>query len=270
MAGSLSPVPEGSTPGPGRGPDGFTLVEVLVAVAIMATAMTVIVATFVSAINAWKRGREYLEELHHGEIIMNQLTTALRSAAFFSSRPDRYGMRFTDGMGRYPADTVSWVCSGTAFLPPDSPLAGGLHRLVLKIESDEEGEPCLAAQAYPPLADEEELAPETWLVSGDVRGLDLRFYNAEDEIWEEDWEDTNSLPYLVEVSIYLDPVEEYGAPVILKRLVEIPVAPESGEGARAVPSPAETAAGAGETGGGAAEGEPVTTERRGRTTIIRR
>jgi len=251
---------------------GFTLLELLVALAILSAALTVITATFVTAVNAWKRGSAFLEELHHGEIVMNQLVTALRSAAYFTTKPSKYGMRFTDNAGRYPADTISWVCSGEAFLPPDSPLAGGLHRLVLEIGTDDAGDPVMKALAYPPLVDEEELDLESWTVSDEVRGLDVRFYNPEDEIWEEDWEKTNSLPRLVEVSLYLDPVEEYGDPVILKRLVEIPVAPELGE--EVVPPTSHGAAGAGagagERAAGSAEGEPVTTERRGRTTIIRR
>lgn len=248
---------------------GFTLVELLVALAILSAALTVIMATFVTAVNAWRRGSAFLEELHHGEIVMNQLVTALRSAAYFTTHPSKYGMRFTDDSGRYPADSVSWVCSGEAFLPPDSPLAGGLHRLLLEIGTDDRGEPVMKAWAYPPLMDEEGLYPESWTVSDQVRGLNLRFYDPEDQIWEEDWEDTNSLPRLVEVSLYLDPLEEYGEPVVLKRLVEIPLAPELGE--TVLPTGRRGATGTGADGrAGSAAGEPLTTERSGRTTIIRR
>ena len=39
----------------------------------------------------------------------------------------------------------------------------------------------------------------------------------------DEWEFTNSLPRLVEITVYLDPLEEFGDPVELKRVVEIPL-----------------------------------------------
>ena len=43
--------------------------------------------------------------------------------------------------------------------------------------------------------------------------------------WEDTWEDdrTNRLPQAVELSLYLEPLEEGGDPVEIKRSVEIPV-----------------------------------------------
>jgi hypothetical protein len=50
----------------------------------------------------------------------------------------------------------------------------------------------------------------------------------EDEIeWIDDWEDTNRLPYSVEVTLWMDPVEEGDEPIELKRVVQIPLGPLS-------------------------------------------
>ena len=69
---------------------GFTLLEVLCAVAILAMAMSVILGTFTVCIRAWERGEEALEDLHHGDYVMEQLVSSLRSAAWFGTSPGKY------------------------------------------------------------------------------------------------------------------------------------------------------------------------------------
>ncbi|HRZ10855.1 MAG TPA: prepilin-type N-terminal cleavage/methylation domain-containing protein [Kiritimatiellia bacterium] len=246
----------------------FTLIEVLVAVAIMAVAFAIVWSTFTAAVNGWQRGTKLLDQLHRGDFVMEQLVLALRSAAFFSNRPDKYGFRLDEsGGGEGSRDTMSWVTSGMAFLPPDSPLANGLHRLEFGLDTDDEGRPAVAIRAWPHLADEEEsdVKGEPWFVSTEIKGFRCRTYNAEDEKWEHEWENTNSVPRLVELTLYLQPFEDYEEPQKIQRLVEIPIAPpldeaakSSGEagGAAETPTPeagGETPAGTeGETGGAGA------------------
>jgi type II secretion system protein J len=237
---------------------GFTLLEVLVAVAIMAISFAIVWSTFSATINGWQRGTKLLDQLHQGDYVMEQFVTALRSAAFFkNTRPDKYGFRLdAHGGGEDSADVISWVTSGTAFLPPDSYLANGLHRLEVSLDRDEEGRPAIAIRAWPHLADEEEdVEGEPWFVSTEVQGLRCRTYNAEEERWDHEWENTSSIPRLVEITLYLPPVKDYEEPQKLQRLIEIPIAPpleeaakSSGEGEEPAnepppPAPAEAAPG---------------------------
>ncbi len=217
---------EGPLKADDRKVEGFTLLEVLVALALLATAFTIIVGTFSTTVGAWKRGNELLDDLHHGDFIMEQLVASLRSAAYFDTAPDKYGFRLEDRSGGdYPADMISWVTSGTAFMPPGSPLANGLHRLVFTVEDNEDGDPAVAIRAFPHLADIEDDDEDPWFISTVVKGIDCRTYNLEEEGWDDDWEDTNAIPSIVEVTLYMDPLEKYGDPVMLSRMVEIPVAP---------------------------------------------
>ncbi len=248
---------------------GFTLLELLVALAIMVVAFAVVWSTFSTTINAWKRGDALLDDLHHGDYVMEQLVSALRSAAFFGNKPWRYGLHFHDGgNGRYAQDRISFVTSGTAFMPPGSPLANGLHRLVVSVEDGPEGEAGLAVRAYPHLADIDDDEPDPWFVSYRVEGMDCRFYNFEDEVWEDEWEDTNAIPRLVDVQLYMEPLEEYGDPVVLRRLVEIPVAPEEGAQPVRAPTEEEAAGGAAGAGRGAAEEGGARAEHEGERTVI--
>ncbi len=208
------------------GSSGFTLIEVLVAVVVLVAAFAIVWQSFVAVMNAWERGGKMLDELRHGDFVMEQLVQALRSTAYFRSAPDKYGFRLKSGARSYPADKISWVTSGTAFIPPDSPLASGLHRIEFTIGNNGEGESGVEIKAYPYVADEDTVdAVEPWFVSSEVKGVQCRTYNAEEEEWQNEWEDTNSIPTLVEVTLYMDPVEEYGEAVKIQRLVEIPIAP---------------------------------------------
>lgn len=205
---------------------GFTLLELLVAMTILVIAMAVIWQTFSSTIGAWRRGGELLDELRHGDFVMEQLVSALRSAAFFESAPGKYGFTLKNSDKNYPADKLSWVTASSAFMQPDSPLMNSLHRIVFSIEDGPDGDLAVAIRAYPQLADMEEDDVDPWFVSSEVKGINCRVYDLEADSpdWENDWEDTNSIPSLMEITLYMDPLEKYGDPITIQRIVEIPVA----------------------------------------------
>jgi prepilin-type N-terminal cleavage/methylation domain-containing protein len=236
---------------------GFTLLELLVALVILVTAFTIIWSSFSATINAWRRGSEALDDLHHGDFVMEQVVSALRSAAFFSTAPHKYGFHLRDRDAAYPNDMISLVVSGTVFIPEGSPLAQGLHRLVMTVEPNDEGEDAFAVRAFPHLAEIDDDEEDPWFISSVVKGIECRVYNIEDEVWESDWEDTNSIPSVLEVTLYMEPTKQYGDPMTIKRLVEIPIAPavtqavkwaESGQGPRGEDQPGGDARG-GEGGG---------------------
>jgi len=225
---------------------GFTLLELLVALTILVVAFTIVWSTFSATIKAWQRGGALLEELRHGDFVMEQLVSSLRSAAFFPNAPEKYGFWLKSRGGEYPRDRISWVSSSSAFMPPDSPLNESLHRITFGIENNKEGDPSVTIRAWPHLSEDTVDDVDPWYISSEVKGFNCRVYNAEDEDWDTEWEDTNSIPSLVEITLYMDPIEKYGEPVKLQRLVEIPIAP-------AVTNAVNTS-GAGSSGGDEAGG----------------
>lgn len=214
----------------GKGKRGFTLLEMLVALVILSMAMTIVWQTFSVAIAAWKKGENFLAEMHHGDFVMEQLSESLRSAAYFDESGGIYGFRLENReSGRYPNDELSWVKSGSGFMPPDADLASGLHRIDFTVDDNDEGERAVMARIYPHLADQEEddfAAGKTWEISSVVKGVDCRVYVEDDEDWSDEWEDTNSIPALVEITLYMDPLEGDDDPVTMKRAIEIPISRE--------------------------------------------
>jgi prepilin-type N-terminal cleavage/methylation domain-containing protein len=208
---------------------GFTLLELLVALTILVFAFAIIWETFSGTVKAWQKGSQLLDELRHGDFVMEQLVSALRSAAFFKTSPGRYGFRLETGnAGSYPGDKLSWVTISSAFIPPDSELSQGTHRIIFSIEDNDDGKPAVCIRAYDPLLEDEDTVKiDRWFVSTEVQGIQCRVYNVEENIWENSWEGelTNSLPTLVEITLFMNPIEKFGEPVTLKQVVEIPIAP---------------------------------------------
>ena len=227
---------------------GFTLLEVLLSVLVLGLISVMIFGSFQSITASIQATEEAMESLHHGEIVLEQLVSSLRSTAFFESNPGLYTFRHESMPGNPPEDMLSWVSGTMAFLPPRYPTRQGLNRLFLSIETIE-GQRGLAVSAYPHLLDPEdpavdEVAP--WLISPRVQGLQVRFYDLRTEDWVDTWEDERQLPQFLEVRLFLEPLEPQGPLRELVRMIEIPVAPLSRDVRRGRRPPQERApAGAG-------------------------
>lgn len=204
---------------------GFTLLEILVAVVILGMTFIVIWKTFAATIDGWTRGTKFLEEMHHGDFVMDQLVSSLRSAAFYASTPDKYGFWLEAKGGQYPRDTISWVSSSMAFMPPDSDLRHGLHRLEVTIDDNEDGDDSFTVSAWSHFAEREEVDPEPMHITSKVRGLECEVYDFENETWDDEWEDTNAVPRLIRITLLMQAPKKYDPPMKLSRLIEIPIAP---------------------------------------------
>jgi len=204
----------------------FTLLEVLVAVVLLATAFTIIWSTLATTIDGWRRSQGFLDRITHGDFVIDQLVSSLRSAAFFRNRPEKYGFWLeSKGGGDAPRDRISWVASGSAFVLPDNPLSLGLYRIMLSVEDTADGAG-LAVRTFPHMREEiDEADAEPWFVSSRVIGLNCEVYDFEKKDWTDEWENTNAIPSMLLLTVYLEPVEKYEPPVKLQRVVEIPVAP---------------------------------------------
>jgi hypothetical protein len=123
---------------------------------------------------------------------------------------------------------VSWVTGSPAFLPPGSPLAYGLHRIALSIESTAAGRPALVVRAWPYLVTDSDVlaAVEPGFVAPEVSGLACRVFDYQAQDWQTEWTSSNALPALVEITLYVNndtsnaPTAE---PLVLQRLVEMPL-----------------------------------------------
>jgi hypothetical protein len=199
----------------------------------MAVVTGVTYLTFSTVVTAWKRGMALTDDLHHGDYVVDQLVMALRSAYTVKGSAE-YGLfHEDDGGDARSSDMISWVKLGGALVGRDCPFAGSPHRVEFSVEEDDENEPAAAIRAWRLLGQPEDFESEDVplvFLSRQVTGFDCRCAAGmeDDEIeWLDEWEDTNSLPSFVEITLYMKPIEEGGDPVEMKRVLTIPVAAQS-------------------------------------------
>lgn len=204
---------------------GFTLLEIMISIVILAIAMTIAWQTFASATRAWTSARKMLDQAHHGDFVLTQLTSALRSMQFFDSAPEKYGFRIENNPGDYGEHTISWVTASKAFLPRNTEFSHGLHRIEVGAGRDDDGHEGLLVSVWSQMADEDDVEKQSWVVSETIKGLTCHVYNPEEEMWDDQWEDTNAIPGLIDITLFAEPADKFDDPVEYRQLIEIPLGP---------------------------------------------
>lgn len=208
---------------------GFTLLEILLALSILSIMGLMIFGSFRALVDATTRAEHALDDLHLSETLLSQITDSLNAAVFFDSKPERYTFLYEKGSGKPADDTFSWVTRSKAFLPPDHPTREGLNRIELSVQ-EVKGESGLTVRAYSSLLDpesEEAEEVEPVLISDRVKGLELHFYDPGEEDWVDDWERNNQLPVTLSLSLYLQPKDPGAKVQKHTRRIDIPVGPLS-------------------------------------------
>lgn len=223
---------------------GFTLLELLLSITIMAAVSAVTFMVFSTVTTAWRKGMALSDGLHHGDFVIEQLVMALRSAYFPEVKGGsvQYGVQTKDnGDGSSASDSICWVKIGSALVGSDCPFSGSPHRVKFSVETDENGNKGVAFRAWRMQGQvvskdgtqERDFDPETikpTFLPSTIIGFNVRtaWQKVNDEIdWQDDWKETNRIPTVVELTFYLEPLKEGETPVEIKRAVGIPVAPLS-------------------------------------------
>jgi prepilin-type N-terminal cleavage/methylation domain-containing protein len=215
----------------GRFRAGFTLIEMLIAIALLSAVTVVVFMSFSVVSGARNKMIALSDNMHHGDYVMDQLYMALRS----SYMPDRkgsplFGFRMeNEGFADAADDKISWVKMGTAIVGKECSFAGTPHRTEILLDQDEDGESGIYFKSWPlnGLPDDfDPLTVEPVLLSKRVTGFNIRtmlkMKTDGTPDWEDKWEDTNRIPAAVEITLYLSPLEKDGEPVEIKKICPIP------------------------------------------------
>lgn len=219
----------------------FTLLEILLAVALLSVVATITFMTFSVVVHAWRRGSELSRDLEHGDYVADQLVMAMRSAYYPDAKAagELYGFWHEDnGDGAGAEDRISWVKLGHALVGDLCPFAESPHRVEFFLDEDENGTRAAMVKAWRLHGQAEEFDPETDVeavpLSNRVVGFNCRaaFEKDEDEgiDWLDEWEETNRIPTMVELAVYLVPLDPDEDPVEVKRVFDVPTAVLSWKG----------------------------------------
>ena len=111
-------------------------------------------------------------------------------------------------------------------MPNNNILTNQPCRIILFIDTNDNGDNSLYASFLPVLINQDEYFEmfnvEKYLISKAVQGLEIKFWDEENENWEEDWEEENNIPKKIFLELYIkiDKSEDHQ---IYSRIIEIPV-----------------------------------------------
>ena len=224
--------------------NGLTLIELLLAVGLMAVVTTVAYLCYDTAVRAWRAGTELSNNLHQGDYIMEQVVMGFRSA-YFVPGAKASGLRLDNDGGDGPSanDHISWVKMGSALIGAESGYASMPHVVELGMYEvqDAQGQTkkgfgVRSWRADLQLLDFDSSKVSPVLLSTRVVGFNCRVFAPDqppepvtggkpDIKWDDEWANSNSLPKAVEITLFVRPAEEGKDPLEIKRIVKIPMAP---------------------------------------------
>lgn len=230
---------------------GFTLLEMLLAITILAIMTVVTSVVFSSVTNSWKKATTVAEQMQTVDYALNQIVSGLRSAYYPAdgNQKDEWGLALYDngeGEDASSSDMVEWTKLGNSIVGDKSVLAETSHRVRLWVEDKprvrtgtniEEPaglwvrvwNPDLFSEEGNDNFDDEEYGEEFLLVE-DIIGFDCVVQKDAKEVeedgrpkWEETWDTSNCVPYRVKITFRVKPPEKGDEPLPILRVVEIPV-----------------------------------------------
>jgi general secretion pathway protein J len=201
---------------------GFTLLEIMLAVTILALLIVVVSASWNAGLTGWKRGSQANDRFQRQRIVLETLSELTKSAMLISSQDGLYQIVGEKGEG---ADSISFVTGSDLLLPPSESVLTGMRRVAIFMTRDERGYPYLAIQNSAALnGDNTDIEPVTHVLSADVTGFAVRYRHPKDGTWEEAWDETALAPSAIEYTVAFGGADKKSKPTIVTTAVELPAA----------------------------------------------
>lgn len=190
----------------------FTLIEAMVAVAILSLIIAMIYGTFFSVLNVTKTGSEAAEKIQRERVALNTIEAALSGIVYYEQNQDRYAFTADTADYNYP------IFSFVSRVPPEfigSKEFGAqtLRRIEFAIEEDElHGKSLVMYQTAVlhstdtfGIADNEDR--RRWLLSPGLDYFYVFFWSTSVKDWIPEWDQTNSVPERLKFEMAVKPAD---------------------------------------------------------------
>jgi type II secretion system protein J len=212
-------------PLPVRKPAGFTLIEIMMAMAIFGLVMAAIYSTWMLIVRGSKVGLEVAARAQRERVAIQTIEQALNAARSFQGDLQHYGF--------YGLNDNGGVLTFVARLPKSFPRSGrfgdfDVRRVAFSVESGRDNVRNLVLRQAPILTDfDQDEMDHPLVLAKDVKELELAFWDVRLNDWVDSWQDnqTNSLPRMVRVTLRMNtPPGRSGAvePEEIMRIVALP------------------------------------------------
>jgi type II secretion system protein J len=181
----------------------FTLVEILMAMAIFALVLTAIYATWSAILRGSRAGLEAAAQVQRERVAIQTIEQALTSARSFAVDLQHYGFVAENGSEA--------VLSFVARVPKSFPRGGrfgefDVRRIAFSLEDGSDGQPQLVLRQCPLLMEFDQDETEHPLVlAKNVKELLFEFWDTRMNDWTDTWAQTNQLPKLMRVTLQMSP-----------------------------------------------------------------
>lgn len=207
-----------------RRKEGFTLIEILVALAIFGLVVTAIYSAWMAIIRASTTGLEAAAQAQRERVAIHTIEEALTASRSFAADLQHYGF-----VGQNGSEAM---LSFVARLQKSFPRSGkfgdlDVRRVSFSVESGQDSQRQLVLRQSPILMEFDQDEKEHPLVlAKNVKELLLEFWNAAANEWTEEWNQTNSLPKMVKVTLRLtSPNQRYASSQVQEEITRIVALP---------------------------------------------
>jgi prepilin-type N-terminal cleavage/methylation domain-containing protein len=186
----------------GRRGGAFTLLELMIAIAIFSMVMVSIYATWSAILRASQTAQKAAAEAQRSRVAMKAIGESMGATEMFLQNI-RYYSFMSDTAGDFAA--VSFV----SHLPPSFPGSGmfgaqAVRRVTFNVEQGKSGKNELILRQSPFLEPPDATAePYSIILAPSVRQFRLFFWETNTSEWVEEWLWTNRLPRMVRVELAL-------------------------------------------------------------------
>ncbi|MCQ2392068.1 MAG: type II secretion system GspH family protein [Kiritimatiellae bacterium] len=240
---------------------GFTMLEIMLAIMILAIMTIVSMWTFRTIVRNWGLATEMADDLQRVDYAINQVVSALRSAYFplDGKATEADGFMLLDGNPDNDpdeSDTICWTKLGQAIVGRNSRFGAAPHRVMLYVHKEDDrkergvssyqrnklgkkappeefglvadvmGEDKFKPDDYD--EDEDDLT-EYYTLGPNVQGFNCRVLDKDQPFqderahWVDTWDTSNCIPRRVQLTFWMKPADDAKEPYPIVRVVEIPL-----------------------------------------------
>lgn len=200
----------------------FTLIEMMMAIAIFALVMTAVYSTWYLIIHSTAVGQQAAVQSQRARIALHTIEDSLTSVQSFQASMKYYS--FVSEGGDSPI--LSFTAHVPDWFPRNSRFNSRLRRLTFTLEGDSTSSRNLVLRQNPILMDMDPDEKTTPLVlARDVQEFQVECWDPQQMQWVDDWENTNMIPKLIRLSLSFGGTTQTGnkVPVLdCVKLISIP------------------------------------------------
>ena len=223
--------------------DAFTLIEILMAIAIFSLLVAAVYSTWVVILKSAQVGQETAAQAQRERIAIRTLEDSLTCIQSFQASMQYYAFNVTNG----DQPVLSFVARVPEVFPRNGRFDSNLRRLTFAVEPVSGSEKDLVLRQNPILMDVDAAEQATPLVlARNVKDFIVECWDTNTMDWATEWDSTNSLPPLVRVTLAFGGNEMHFGNVAPTTVVVREIAVPSGT----LPVAAQTGGPFGGAGGG--------------------